>query len=139
MNTLLMDLFTHYVVPVAGTAIGGLLTWLLAKLHVTLTVDKEKTLRQGLQTALVNAAGLLINKYGAPALSGIIPSDPRMREGIEYVIGGATDALTYFHLINDKTAIAVKIIAKIGLESQQKTSAVITPTYPNEATAPKHR
>lgn len=110
----------------AATIIPAAALWAAAELRRRTGITIEASHREALQTALTNAAGLLLAKLGEKAQGVKFDArHPAVREAIEYVNTAAPDALSYFGLRPDQ--IAEKIAAKIG--------AMTAPTEPVKVVA----
>jgi predicted regulator of Ras-like GTPase activity (Roadblock/LC7/MglB family) len=108
----LADLLTAFVNPLLQTAAALLVGYLalLAKTKFNLSIEKDH--RDALQTALTNAASLVVQKVGQlPFGQTIEISNPAVAEAVNYVIRAVPDAIKAFGLTPD--ALAEKIAAKI--------------------------
>lgn len=85
-----------------------------------LGLDIEARHREAFQTALTQAAGLLIGRVGSGALAAGLPVDSSgIAEGVTYVQQAVPDAVARFGLEPD--AIAEKLTAKIGVVAAAAT------------------
>lgn len=103
-----------YIVEIVGIAIAAALGWIFELIRRRTGLDIEAKHREALQSALTNAAGLVIAKTG-DALEGFKPStgNVRMDEGIVYVLKSVPDAIAYFGLTPDKLRDLLE--AKLGV------------------------
>ena len=98
-------------VAILVTAILGYLAALIKR---KTGVDIDLARMTTLQTAITNAAGLVINKLGDAAEGKTIDvRHPLIRDAILYVNAAAPDAVAQFGLSGEQ--IAEKIAAKLGL------------------------
>lgn len=97
----------------ASVIIPAAALWAAAELRRRTGITIEASHRDAFQTALTNAAGLLLAKAGDAANGIKIDArNPAIKEAVLYVNKSAPDALAYFGLSPDQ--IAEKIAAKIG-------------------------
>lgn len=120
----LLDLFIQWVLPILGTIIGAALTWILALLHRKFGLDVEANHREALQTALTNAAGLLLQRLGKAGLARLTPNSKEVRTvALDYVHNAVPDAVMFFELT--PADIIEKVLAKVGVGKQD---APVAPT-----------
>ncbi len=97
------------VVSVVATAIVG---WLAELLRRKFNLDIDAAHREALQTALVNAAGLLIGKAGSAfSARKLDVKSAALAEAVNYVITAVPDAIRHFGITPE--ALAEKIQAKL--------------------------
>lgn len=104
-----------------GAVVAAIAGWLAIVVKSKFNIDIEARHREAFQSAVTNAAGLLIGKVGD--LAGSLRLDvrnPVVAESIEYVLKAAPDALKYFGLF-DPDEIGEKIIAKAGVIAATNT------------------
>jgi hypothetical protein len=104
-----------YIVEIVAILIAGLAGWIFNLLRTQLGLAIESRHRDALQTALTNAAGLVIGK--GENLAGklqITVRNDAIAEAVSYVLKGAPDALAYFGLTPDR--LRQMIEAKVGLK-----------------------
>jgi hypothetical protein len=103
-----------YIVDLVGVLVAAFLAWLTSWLHTRFNVDLDAAHRDTLETALKNAAGLVVQKAGS-TLDGksIQLGSPLLAEGVVYIMQHAGDAIEHFGLTPD--ALAKKLLAKLGL------------------------
>jgi hypothetical protein len=103
-----------YVTAVVSAAVTALLAWLTATIAKWTGVAIEAKSRDALQTALENAAGLVIAKGGATLDEVRVDvRHPTLKAGVEYVQAAVPDALKRFGLGED--ALREKLVAKVGV------------------------
>lgn len=114
LTSALWALFTSYIVPILGTLIAVGIGWILLILRQKFNLNIDDSLRDSLQTALDNAANLLIQKAGDSIKSkvSLSVSDPLVAAAVNYVLKAAPDALARFGL--SPTDIVTKLEAKLG-------------------------
>lgn len=102
-----------YLIAVVSTLAAAIVGVLADLLRRKFGLQIEAQHRDALQTALTNAAGLVIAK-GGDALKGktIDISNPLVAAGVNYVRDAVPDAVSKFGLTPE--ALAEKIAAKIG-------------------------
>lgn len=116
MASTMWDFFVSYILPIVSTLLGGALLWLSKLLKDKFGLQIEAAQRDALQTALTNAAGLILSKVGGKLdETNVGPNSPIVRSAVDYVLRSAPEALDYFGL--SPTDIAEKIQAKMGLHS----------------------
>lgn len=100
----------------AYMVIAALVAWVAAWLRTKFKLEVEANHRAAVQTALQNAAGLLINRAGSAA--GAVKIDagsPAINEAVTYVLTSVPDALAYFGVTPDE--IRKKVEAKLGIQA----------------------
>lgn len=105
-----------YIVEIVGIVIAGLVGWIVKLIRDKLNIDIEARHREALQTALTNAAGLVIGK--GEHLAGRLKVDVKndaVAEAVSYVLKGAPDALAYFGVTPDR--VRQMIEAKVGIRA----------------------
>lgn len=104
----------EYLVGIVVVLIGALVTWITTMIKAKTGYDIEAHHREALQTALTNAAGLVIQR-GAELAAGvnIDVKNPAIRDAILYVNQAAPDAVKYFGITRE--SIAEKLNAKLGV------------------------
>jgi hypothetical protein len=106
--------FRPYLVELAGIFVAALAAWLFKLIREKLGLDIEARHREAFQTALTQAAGLLISRLGSGAMAVRLPVDsPNIADGVTYVQQAVPDAVARFGL--DPDAFAEKLTAKIGV------------------------
>jgi hypothetical protein len=111
----MLDIFVQYVLPILGTIIGLGLTWLMALLKSKFGLQIEQQQRDALQTALTNAAGLLLQKLGADGVKALNTAHPDVGRAVNYVVKSAPAAVKAFGLDKRADELAQKVIAKVGV------------------------
>jgi len=99
-----------YVVAVIGALISAAVGWLVYLVNKKLGLSIDDSLRDSLQTAAANAAGLVLAGLGS-RLSGMT-LDVRsalVADAVNYVLKAAPDAVAHFGLTPE--AVAQKILA----------------------------
>lgn len=110
----LLGVFRPYLIELAGIFIAALAAWLFKLIREKLGLDIEARHREAFQTALTQAAGLLISRLGSGSLASRLPIDsPGIADGVAYVQGAVPDAVARFGL--EPHVIGEKLIAKIGV------------------------
>lgn len=92
------------IVPFVAAGVLSLGAWAAAVFQKKTGVEIDARMREAFQTALGNAAGLLLNKDEATVRN--------MSAAVNYVANSAPDAVKYFGL--DDNDIATRVDAKIG-------------------------
>jgi hypothetical protein len=105
-----------YIVEIVGIAIATVVGWIVNLLRIRFGLEIEARHREALQTALTNAAGLVIGKGEnlAGKLQVTVRNDA-IAEAVSYVLKGAPDALAYFGLTPDRVRQMVE--AKVGIKA----------------------
>ena len=94
-----------------GAIIAG---WIVKLARDKLGLDIEARHREVLQTALTNAAGLVVNSLGGVASTARLDvRSPALAEAVTYVLKGAPDALAYFGLSAER--VREMVMARAGL------------------------
>jgi hypothetical protein len=103
-----------YIVEIVGIAIAAVVGWIVKLLRDKLNIEIEARHREALQTAVTNAAGLVIGKgeHLASKLKITVQNDA-IGEAVAYVLKGAPDALAYFGVTPDR--VRQMIEAKVGI------------------------
>lgn len=110
----LLGVFRPYIIELAGILIAALSAWLFKLIREKLGLDIEARHREAFQTALTQAAGLLISRLGSGSLASRLPIDsPAIADGVAYVQQAVPDAVARFGI--ESHVIAEKLTAKIGV------------------------
>lgn len=113
------DLFAPWLEMLVGAVailIAALLSWITAMIKQKTGIDIEARHREALQTALTNAAGLVLSKVkDSVADKDIDVRNALIRDAIVYVNQAAPDAVKRFGLTPQN--LAEKLSAKLGLAS----------------------
>ncbi len=99
-----------YIVAALGALISAAVGWLVYLVNRKLGLSIDDSLRDSLQTAAANAAGLVLAQLGS-RLSGMtldVRSAP-VADAVNYVLKAAPDAVAHFGLTPE--AVAQKILA----------------------------
>jgi uncharacterized membrane protein len=102
-----------YIVAAIGALISAAVGWLVYLVNRKLGLSIDDSLRDSLQTAAANAAGLVVNGLGN-RLSGVT-IDVRselVADAVNYVLKAAPDAVAHFCLTPE--AVAEKILALLS-------------------------
>ena len=110
-----------YVASAIGAVISFLVGWVLVLLKSKLGISIDDSMRDSLQTAATNAAGLLLNKLGNQLPGTIDVKNQFVADAVNYVLKAAPDAINHFGLTPD--AIAQKIIALLPQVANTTTTA----------------
>lgn len=103
-----------YVVEIISIALAALATWVLATIKSKFGIDIEARHREALQSALTNAAGLVIFQVEKVAGSlKIDVGDERIANGVELVLKSVPDAVAYFGVT--PATLREMLTAKIGV------------------------
>jgi hypothetical protein len=99
-----------YIVAAIGALISAAVGWLVYLVNKKLGLSIDDSLRDSLQTAAANAAGLVVNGLGH-RLSGatIDVRSELVADAVNYVLKAAPDAVVHFGLTPE--AVAEKILA----------------------------
>lgn len=102
--------FLPYLLAIVGAAVSTLIGWVLLTVNKKLGISIDDSMRNSLQTAARNGAGLLLNQLGNQLQGKTIDvKSPALAEAVNYVIKAAPDALAHFGLTPEM--IEQKIIA----------------------------
>lgn len=119
----------EYLVGIVVVLIGALVTWITTMVKAKTGYDIEAHHREAFQTALTNAAGLVIQRGGELAAGvNIDVKNPAIRDAIMYVNDAAPDAVKYFGVTPN--AIAEKLNAKLGVVTGPTAITVNNTTAP---------
>lgn len=103
-----------YLVELTGILVAGVLGYLATLVKKKFGLDIEAKHREALQTALTNAAGLLIARGdGLAAGVNFDVKNPLVAEAINYALKGAPDAMKYFGLTPER--VRDMLAAKVGV------------------------
>lgn len=105
-----------YIVEIVGILVAAVVGWIVKLIRDKIGLDIEARHREALQTALNNAAGLIIGK--GENLAGklkITVQNDAIAEAVSYVLKGAPDALAYFGVTPDR--VRQMIEAKVGIKA----------------------
>ncbi len=108
--------WTEMIVSAFSLFIAAVVTYVANLIRKKTGIDIEASHREALQSALTNGAGLILNKLGGSIADKTIDvRSPLLKEGIEYVLNAAPEAVKRFDL--SPAQLAEKLIAKLGLAS----------------------
>lgn len=103
-----------YITELVGIFVAGVLGYLATLVKAKFGLDIEAKHREALQTALTNAAGLLIAKGdGLAAGINFDVKNPIVAEAVNYALKGAPDAMKYFGLTPER--VRDMLAAKVGV------------------------
>lgn len=109
----LVSPWLQLIFAAASVVIPAAALWAAAELRRRTGISIEASHREAFQTALTNAAGLLLAKAGDAAKNiSFDARSPAIKDAVLYVNKSAPDALAYFGVSPDQ--IAEKIAAKLG-------------------------
>jgi hypothetical protein len=111
----LVDVVVYAVVAFAGVMISR---WSGFKI--------EESHRQALQSALLNAAGLIVSKAGPSIMKDPNTGNQFLDEGLKYLKNSVPDALKYFGVTAD--TLETMLMAKIGVLAASNTPLVTPPS-----------
>lgn len=117
-GTLIFEAVRPFVVEAASVVISAAVLWLAGTVKRKFSIDIDAKHRDALQAALTNAAGLIINRAGGVAGAIALPKGSgQLRQGIDYVIESAPEALRHFGITPEAAGqvLAEKLEAKIGV------------------------
>lgn len=111
-----------YIVAAIGALISAAVGWLVYLFNKKLGLSIDDSLRDSLQTAAANAAGLVVNGLGH-RLSGatIDVRSELVADAVNYVLKAAPDAVVHFGLTPE--AVAQKILALLPRVAGSATTA----------------
>jgi hypothetical protein len=124
---------SEYVLPAAGTIVGAGIAYLANMLKTKWGLDIDAKQRDALQTAVTNAAGLLVVR-GVSSLDGktIDVGNPLFAAAIKYVQDAVPGALKHFGLGPED--VAHKIAAKLPMFAQAvPATGEVRATAPTDA------
>jgi hypothetical protein len=99
-----------YIVAAIGALISAAVGWLVYLVNKKLGLSIDDSLRDSLQTAAANAAGLVVNGLGHRLSGATIDVRSELVAGaVNYVLKAAPDAVVHFGLTPE--AVAEKILA----------------------------
>lgn len=99
-----------YIVAAIGALISAAVGWLIYLVNKKLGISIDDSMRNSLQTAATNAAGLVLNKLGNQIAGAKIDvKNQYVAEAVNYVLTAAPDAIKHFGLTPD--LVAQKILA----------------------------
>lgn len=103
-----------WLTMIASVVIPAVVAWVGTLFAKWFGVEHEAQLRESLQTALTNAAGLLIQALGprASTMKGLTVGDKDVLDAVEYVKKAAPDPVAHWSLTGPQ--IAEKLEAKLG-------------------------
>jgi len=113
-----------YVAAAIGAVISFLVGWLLILLKTKTGLSIDDSMRASLQTAVTNAAGLVLNKLGNVLPGTITIDNAFVAEAVQYVVKAAPDAIAHFGLTPD--ALATKITAVLPQVANTTTTSATT-------------
>lgn len=113
-TTALVDLAQPYVADIFALLAAALATWLVRQVNRFLGISLDEKYRAGLETALINAAGLLVAKAGSAAAAARLPmGSAAFDQAMAAATRGAGDAIAHFGL--SPGVVAEKLVAKVGV------------------------
>lgn len=111
------DLFAPWAEMLIGAfavLVTAILGWIAAQIKAKTGIDIEARHREALQTALTNAAGLVLSKlHGKAAEVEFDLRSVAVAQGVRYVMAAVPDAVERFGLSPEQ--LAEKLVAKLGL------------------------
>lgn len=103
-----------YVVELVGVLAAAIVAWLASIVRSKFNLDIEQRHRDALQTAIKNAAGLVLARIENKASAASITiSNPLLAAGAKYALDAVPDAIKFFGLSPE--AVAEKVKAQLGL------------------------
>ena len=115
------------VVGVVGAVMSGLMAWVANMLKTRLGVTLDDSLRNALQTATTNAAGLVLNQVGNELRGVKLDIGQVGNDVIKYVLENVPQATAHFKL--DSERVAQMILAKVP---QVANTAAAPPPLPTK-------
>lgn len=101
-----------WAITFATLAISALVGWLLLLLKQKTGLSIDDSMRDALQTAVTNAAGLVLNKLGNQLQGKVIDvHNPFVAAAVNYVLMSAPKAIEHFGITPE--SIKEKIVAKL--------------------------
>lgn len=116
----LLNPWLQTILGIMGTVVTIVSAWGLAIFSKKTGIQIDQAHQQTLQTALTNAAGLLVSK-GVSAAEGVTfdVRSPEIKQALNYLNSAAPDAIAHFGLsAND---LIEKLLAKIGIVAPTMT------------------
>lgn len=114
--------FLPYLVAIIGAVVTVLVGWLLSLAKTKLGISIDDSMRDSLQTALRNGAGLALNSLGNNLAGKTIDvKSAAVAAAVTYVAKNAPDAMAHFGLTPD--AVAEKIVAYLPQVANTTTAA----------------
>lgn len=104
--------FQTWTITIVTVAVSALVGWLLLLLKQKTGLSIDDSMRDALQTALTNAAGLVLNRLGNQLQGKTIDvHNELVAEALNYVLKAAPAAIAHFGLTPD--LLRQKIVAKL--------------------------
>jgi hypothetical protein len=100
-----------WLLTVVGTIVSSLIGWVSTTLNKKLGISIDDSLRNALQTATTNAAGLVLNKIGNQLQGQVLDLGHVGNDVVQYVINNVPDAVSHFQL--DPERVKNMILAKV--------------------------
>ena len=111
-----------YITEILAGLVAVIAGWVLKLVRDKLGLDIDARHREVLQTALTNAAGLVVNSLGGAASAVRLDvRSPALAEAVTYVLKGAPDALAHFGLSAER--VREMVMAKAGLVQSGQSGA----------------
>lgn len=100
-----------WILTLVGAVVPSLVGWVTMTLNKKLGISIDDSLRNALQTATTNAAGLVLNKIGNQLQGQVLNLGHIGNEIVRYVMNNVPDAVKHFGL--DEERVANMILAKV--------------------------
>ena len=100
-----------WLLTVVGTVVSSLIGYVSTTLNKKLGISIDDSLRNALQTATTNAAGLVLNKIGNQLQGQVLDIGAVGNDVVQYVIKNVPDAVGHFQL--DEERVKNMILAKV--------------------------
>jgi hypothetical protein len=100
-----------WILTLVGAVIASLIGWVTVTLNKKLGISIEDSMRNALQTATTNAAGLVLNKIGNQLQGKVLDLGYVGNDMVKYVMNAVPDATKHFGLTEER--VANMILAKV--------------------------
>jgi len=100
-----------WLLTIVGTVVSSLIGWVSTTLNKKLGISIDDSLRNALQTATTNAAGLVLNNIGNQLQGRSLDLGVVGNDIVQYVIRNVPDAVSHFQL--DQERVKNMILAKV--------------------------
>jgi hypothetical protein len=100
-----------WILTVVGAVVPSVIGWVSITLKNKLGISIDDSMRNALQTATTNAAGLVLNKIGNQLQGKVLDIGQIGNEMVKYVLNNVPDATKHFGLTEER--VAQMILAKV--------------------------
>jgi hypothetical protein len=100
-----------WILTLVGAVVASLVGWVTVTLNKKLGISIDDSMRNALQTATTNAAGLVLNKVGNQLQGKVLDLGSVGNDMVKYVMNAVPDATKHFGLTEER--VANMILAKV--------------------------